>query len=107
VVDQTSGTIEVIEAGKTYFANWIEVLPGEEAVVTLKYRLPFNLDDSRKYSLLLQKQPGANPLKIDYSLKTNAKVLWYTGNLKNSLGKINYNSSLSEDTFLGLVLEGR
>ncbi|MEK7651767.1 MAG: DUF4012 domain-containing protein [Patescibacteria group bacterium] len=107
VVDQTSGTVEGIEAGKTYFANWIEVLPGEEAVVTLKYRLPFNLDDSRKYSLLLQKQPGANPLKIDYSLKTNAKVLWYTGNLKNSLGKINYNSSLSEDTFLGLVLEGR
>jgi len=107
VVDQESGTVQGIESGKTYFANWIEVLPGAEVTVVLKYKLPFNMYDSRKYSLLLQKQPGANPLKLNYTLKTDAKVLWYTGNLKNSSGRVSYEASVLGDTFLGLVLEKR
>ncbi len=107
VIDETSGTVQGKESGKTYFANWIEVSPGEEATVVLKYKLPFNINDSRKYSLLLQKQPGANSLKLSYSLKTDAKVLWYTGDLKNTPGKVGFEGAVLKDTFLGLVLDSK
>jgi hypothetical protein len=79
-----AGSVRIYEEnGKTVFADWVMVDPGETALVTLQYRLPFNfLTDFSKptasgwsqrladffnpdakellpYSLLAQKQPGA------------------------------------------------
>ncbi|MFA5163413.1 MAG: DUF4012 domain-containing protein [Patescibacteria group bacterium] len=79
-VDPASGTKIYQENGKTVFANWTMVDPGEESILTFKYRLPFNVlsrpqadtwvEDLNRwlnprqaillpYSLLIQKQAGA------------------------------------------------
>ncbi len=73
-----AGTKIYEENGKTVFANWSMIDPGETAVIRLTYRLPFSVktiprgsgwkatiknliysDPSPAYSLLVQKQPGA------------------------------------------------
>ena len=77
------------QAGKTVFANWVMVDPGQTATVYLKYKLPFKLSaDSEDglmdkvksfmnpaqkqllpYALLAQKQPGSLSSKIISTLK--------------------------------------
>jgi len=78
--DPVSGTKIYPEDGKTVFADWLMLDPGETATVTLEYRLPFNFFTPLRtdswlqrlnrllnpsagalwpYSLLVQKQPGA------------------------------------------------
>ncbi len=99
LIDETSGTKVYEEDGKTVFANWLMVDPGESAVVTLKYRLPFNffafspkndwlskIDNFINpasatpipYSLLVQKQAGA--LGSDFSsqliLPASTSIIW-------------------------------
>lgn len=80
ITDERTGTKIYEENGKTVFANWTMLDPGETSVVTLRYRLPFNLwqinskndfnsrwnrwlssdnVDFYPYSLLVQKQPGS------------------------------------------------
>ncbi|MCX6797689.1 MAG: DUF4012 domain-containing protein [Candidatus Falkowbacteria bacterium] len=84
-VDPLSGSKIYQENNKTVFANWVMVDPGETAVVTLKYRLPFNILNQANqedwlnnlnswlnpsqpvllpYSLLAQKQPGAQASEL-------------------------------------------
>ncbi len=77
--DSASGTLIYEDSGKTVFANWLMVDPGESRTIILKYRLPFNFftiqepdtlsqkmaglltgaSKSTAYSLLVQKQAGA------------------------------------------------
>jgi hypothetical protein len=80
-IDPTSGTKIYLDSGKTVFANWVMVDPGQTVVITLKYLLPFNFltptaadhswlaqlngwlnpgaPELVPYSLVVQKQPGA------------------------------------------------
>lgn len=47
------------EQGKTVFAHWLAVTPGEQKSAMLEYRLPFTLSEANgAYTLLAQKQPG-------------------------------------------------
>lgn len=79
-IDLASKTEIYSESGKTVFANWMQVNPGETKTVTLTYRLPFTLsltsaqqlpgwmsllsggsnqtESSIPYSLIIQKQSG-------------------------------------------------
>ncbi|HZJ41388.1 MAG TPA: DUF4012 domain-containing protein, partial [Candidatus Saccharimonadales bacterium] len=80
VTDPVSGTKIYQEDGKTVFAGWVMVDPGQAVEINLSYELPFNFFDSTpntgflsrlnnllnpnsqnlwSYSLLVQKQPGA------------------------------------------------
>ncbi len=89
--DEKTGTKIYEENGKTVFANWVMLDPGQTSVVTLRYRLPFNLWQVEKqndfktrlndwlganaanfysYSLLVQKQPGA----VNESFKNNLLI---------------------------------
>jgi hypothetical protein len=91
VTDERTGTKIYEENGKTVFANWLMLDPGQTMIVTLRYRLPFNLwqvdrQDNFKtrlndwlgasdknfypYSLLVQKQPGS----INQYFKTNLLI---------------------------------
>lgn len=99
--DPRTGTKIYEENGKTVFANWTMLDPGETSIVTLRYRLPFNLwqvssknDFASRldnwlsagdvnfypYSLLVQKQPGS----VNQSFKTNLLIpesytkLWHS-----------------------------
>lgn len=62
------------ELGKTLFANWVEVKPGESTTVSISYKLPFTVQASgwfektAAYSLLLQKQPGSFDPYVAFSL---------------------------------------
>jgi hypothetical protein len=55
VVDKTD---PYVEYGKTVFAGFFELNPDGVAIVTLKYKLPFEMKD--QYSLYIQKQPGTD-----------------------------------------------
>jgi hypothetical protein len=89
--DISSGTKIYTELNKTVFANWVMTDPGETSVVHLRYRLPFklsksgaksndwlvsldsllnkNMNERLPFSLLVQKQPGANGVQIELNLK--------------------------------------
>ncbi len=75
-VDAASGTTIGTSQGKTTFGNWVQTKPGETSTVVFRYRLPFRVvpqqgwlatlrrlagaQNSAVYSLLLQKQSGAD-----------------------------------------------
>lgn len=111
ITDPMSGFKIYREAGKTVFAGWVMVDPGETSDVVISYELPFNffaqnkddnnwlsrlnkilnpdLKNSLKYSLLVQKQPGASPSSfVSYlELPENFSALWqYPDNLKLNKG---------------------
>jgi hypothetical protein len=97
--DSRSGLRIGDESGKTVFGGWLQTDPGETSVATLVYRLPPNtvrlsesashLSDAfaeligsqptgelaASYSLLLQKQPGANP--IDFTSRLDLPRGYY------------------------------
>lgn len=54
--DVTAQIESGIEAGKSYFAIFIDTIPGTSSVLKLTYHLPKNVS---KYQLLVQKQSGA------------------------------------------------
>lgn len=97
---QPSGTWVYREGDKTVFANWSIVDPGEATVIKLSYKLPFKLSSRAleknwlnkvtdafnptteaslyRYSLLVQKQSGANNSEINYKLEVPSayEVAW-------------------------------
>ncbi len=104
-VDPASSTAIGKESGKTFFGNWIETSPGQTTTIVIKYKLPFKLD-SKKYSLLIQKQPGSLPIHFNYTFDMPYSVLWYTPDtLKISKHKVELQNDLSQDLFLGIVLD--
>ncbi len=77
-LDRASGTRIYDELGKTVFANWMRLLPGESKTVRFTYELPFRVTvpkqveglaaalaalsgapERGRYTLLMQKQSGA------------------------------------------------
>ncbi|PLX21933.1 hypothetical protein C0584_01180 [Candidatus Parcubacteria bacterium] len=129
-IDTDSWTKIYEDLGRTVFANWSWVNPGESVVVTLKYKLPFKVDFSeldsednvwdnflgffkeekknlRPYSLLLQKQPGAEGDKISSSLNIVGEhdIVWsYNVNNLNDSGW-NIQGFLDQDKYWAVVLE--
>jgi hypothetical protein len=99
-VHDPSGTWIYREGNKTVFANWSIVDPGEATVINLSYKLPFKLSGRilepnwltkitdafnlsaeaslYRYSLLVQKQSGANNSEIRYKLEvpSSYEVAW-------------------------------
>jgi len=111
IIDPLSKTIINNEFGRTVFANWIQLEPGETKTVILRYKLPFKLKAKPKillpeetwlqkikkelgfyeepknliyYTFLLQKQPGAANIEFsnNLNLPKNLKVYFkYPPNL--------------------------
>ncbi len=103
-----NGIASGAESGKTSFGGWIETGPGQSKTISITYKLPFKITDSRKYSLLLQKQPGNNAISFTYKLLNAGKALWYTpDNLVMGQGSISYSQDLLGDTFIGAVLDNQ
>ncbi|HBA36458.1 TPA: hypothetical protein DCZ15_01125 [Candidatus Falkowbacteria bacterium] len=110
VNDVATGVKIYAENGKTVFADWVMVDPGETAVVTLRYSLPFNFFTADRaetwrekinvrlnpsavrlqpYSLLVQKQPGAMASEFigRLILPVDQNILWrYPENLVGERG---------------------
>lgn len=70
-IDDASKTRVYTEGDKTVFGNFIGVETGMTKVVQIKYRLPFKVKLTptkpvSHYSMLFQKQSGAEPIKVEY-----------------------------------------
>jgi hypothetical protein len=104
--DTATGTYTGIEAGKTWFGNWLEAAGGEEKTVKVSYTLPFRLGDLDRHSLLVQKQSGALTNQFDYTLSfAGRKSLWNSNAAQMDSSKLTYSQGLLADTFIGLVLD--
>ena len=112
-IDEDSATRIYEEGEKTVFANWVYVSPGETATVSYKYLLPFRLDlDSvRKpadaYSLLIQKQSGAENVELESQLTgldSYEYVYKYPPELGVNQSGWNFTGDLSIDKFFALIV---
>ncbi len=68
---QDFGIDEFSESSKTVFAGWVYTSPGEKTEITLKYKLPFSLDTTKKgddIDFVFEKQPGQD-LYVDFKVK--------------------------------------
>jgi hypothetical protein len=121
------------ESGKTVFANWSMIDPGQEAVIVLKYKLPFKLEkkivavekkslldwalektgqkkekkDLFIYSLLAQKQAGSLFTSLDSSLivAPEFNISWqYPENSSGELTKL-FSGDLATDIYVAVILE--
>ena len=121
VTDERTGTKIYEENGKTVFANWTMLDPGQTSTVVLRYRLPFNLwqvssrqdfmgrldnwlsadsDTFYPYSLLVQKQPGS----INQYFKTNLIIPQAYTSLWQSTADNSQFEFLNQDKFFsGLI----
>jgi len=111
VTDQKTGTRIFKESGKTVFANWVYVSPGETVVLSYKYRLPFKIDLTKStdsYSLLTQKQLGSLGSVFSHQLTfpSDWQVSWkYPENMILNSGLLNFSGDLKVDKFLGVSFE--
>ncbi|HQO11217.1 MAG TPA: DUF4012 domain-containing protein, partial [bacterium] len=126
LTDLVSGTKIYKENGKTVFANWVMVDPGETVEIKLRYRLPFRLEaeadvsggdwltrlgslldkapgERFPFSLLLQKQPGAKATSVDLEITAPSgwRQIWNYPNQSSWNG----NLSLDRDVMRAVLLE--
>jgi hypothetical protein len=126
--EPNSQTLIYEENNKTVFANWLMVDPGEEQIVVLKYRLPFNFYQAEPlvglwdkfnqtlnpeqgqlhpYSLLVQKQAGAKPsfFSSHLSWKEGYRAPWsYPKNIIVANGWF-ISEALEADKYYSILIE--
>ncbi len=94
--DEASGTLVYDELGRTVFANWSMIDPGQTAKLHFRYQLPFNLLEEKqgswlnkiramlglnkfgRYQLLIENQAGqkANTWKISWAWPSSWRLIW-------------------------------
>ncbi len=118
-IDEQSGTRIYNENGKTVFANWVYVSPGESVTVKYVYVLPFKITTNIQkpadtYSLLVQKQSGSvnSQLIAEVDYPKIYKSIWQypqnkisqVDNLNNNQIGIKLETNLKTDAFIGMAL---
>lgn len=110
--DAASGTEIYSEAGKTVFANWIQINPGEQKAVSLKYLLPFKMDqnDFKTYKILVQPQPGNKNQTFNFVIDTASKYkfVWAYPSQISAVDSKHYiakDLKFNTDSILGIVFE--
>ncbi|MDA3839780.1 MAG: DUF4012 domain-containing protein [Patescibacteria group bacterium] len=129
-VDTDSWTKVYVDSGKTVFANWAWVNPGETVIVSIKYKLPFKINFEEEiekgffeklvesfngsknklapYSLMVQKQSGTNNDIISSSLNIEGKqkIVWSYGVDDNLVDRgWNMRGVLNRDKYWAVLLE--
>ena len=130
ITDQNSGTKIYQENGKTVFANWSMLDPGNSSTIILQYKLPLNLwQKERKnnlanrlniflnplsqtfypYSLSVQKQPGAEneTLITNLILPISTKLIWDSSDEDSNSLKPNSIFILSRDKFYSALVSNK
>jgi len=129
-IDEASGTKIYEEAGKTVFANWLMVDPGETAVVYLRYELPFRFEKKEPYtvaekarelfgpekgevylySLLAQKQAGSinSSINAKLILPDNMSLAWsFPKNLNKTERGWRISEKLDTDKYWAAIITER
>lgn len=110
--DVGSGVEIYTELGKTVFAHWLTVAPGEQQSATLTYQLPFTLSEAHgSYTLLAQKQAGTIGDELLATLHfpageqvSRAYPKIGDGRMRQSDQTIQFHDRLTTDKFYGMVL---
>lgn len=86
-IDEESGTHIYDEAGKTVFANWVYVSPGETVTVRYTYKLPWSIKrgEGGKYVMLAQKQAGEGPTVFSGSVHIDGAAFIAEGDIPQSV----------------------
>jgi hypothetical protein len=125
-IDPLTGTHIYQESGRTVFANWAMVDPGQSVTIKLQYKLPFNLlttpagndflerlnqwlnpnQTLYPYSLLAQKQPGAENVELSSTvvLPADLNIAWNAANGYNSTGQYGA-APFDSDQYLAVLLK--
>lgn len=103
----SNGTYIGKENGKSTFGNWLITKGGETKQVTLKYRLPFTLNNVDRYSIMFQRQSGTIPIVVKHSvLALKRKVLWIlNGGYEDFSHTLVSEFNLESDAFRGIIFE--
>ena len=112
LINAESNTLIYKESGKTVFANWLVLPPGETKQVKVEYIVPveYNLSDSsyKAHSILVQKQPGAPDTKFsgEFVLPRYLEV-WsvYPQNTQMFENKLIFDSDFQTDEVWGVVFK--
>ncbi len=100
-----SGMYVGTEAGKTFFGNWMDVQGLTEQTVEISYKLPFKLDVLDRYSLLVQKQPGAQTYPLRFELAFPHRHVLWASNPTTVNNPISKEITVDRDHFYGVVLQ--
>jgi hypothetical protein len=97
------------EAGKQFFANWLEVLGGQTKTISVTYQLPKKLSGQiSNYRLLWQKQSGMLSFPVEQRFNFVSRTpQWSNVELQRSNDSSYqwfWQSQLTSDKFTGLVL---
>lgn len=124
--DIDSGTKIYFENGKTVFANWSMIDPGESADISIKYKLPFSLTKKAEnskidqvlgiiapysvemtpFSLLVQKQPGSVGSDFSYQLKAKNGMICeknYPADMQRDNNILTSKTILNTDKFFAFI----
>ncbi len=99
------------ESGKAEFSGWVNTEAQGSKTVTLTYILPFKItvnafDGVHAYSLLVQKQPGANPLEFIANMDLGElQASWASSGVARSGSLIHTSSNSATDDFWAMVLQ--
>ncbi len=109
VRDVVSGTTIGRESGKTFFGNWQRLEGGETREITLVYQLPYKLKDIDRYSLLLQKQPGALNQPFVHQVRFEDRKMEWSNFQPQDLTANSFSQTLdlNRDQMLGAVFVRR
>ena len=128
MIDGLSNTEIYTSLDKTVFANWMMLAPGETKTVSIKYKLPFQLDlgdplvinwwqnifkgNQRldNYNLVVQSQSGAKNTIFNSSvlLPDNLKVVWNNASDEDKMSindnLVTYSQELNRDQYFGFII---
>ena len=126
--DENSGTMIGRELGKTVFANWMQVAPGQVTSAVVTYKLPFHLNLKRiagtklldllgngdglidSYSLLVQKQSGKRNTIInsEIQLPDPFNILWHESSDPEAFGVTSsigvFSADLTRDIYYAMLI---
>lgn len=122
-IDIVSNTKIYTENDKTVFANWSMVDPGETAVITIQYKLPYKIitktesgwrqiinkflqtEPSLHHTLLVQKQPGAltTVLRSRLTIRNTTSIYWQYPQGKQTENGWSIDTPLDTDFFAAIL----
>ncbi len=109
VKDVLTGTLIGKEANKTYFGNWMNLKGGESKSINIKYKLPFKLALTDRFTLLWQKQPGAQKQTLSYAVKFPGKTIEWMNFKPQKLDSsfLSFETEEESDKFFGIIFSSK
>ncbi len=100
LLDETSGVRQTDEFGLTAFGSWLVLNPGEERVITIRYRSATALERKRSgsvYRLTVPKQLGAAPYPLTVRVASGKSLQYASFPAAVSSGVTSFTDTIAAD----------